>query len=320
MRKLGFQLILLLSLAAGSFAQDTVLLKNGDILTGKILQQNADYIYFKSPSFGSVALQTKDIAELRFETADGGAGSIPPEALPPESDEPTAVKKGTWNGQAGMAIAMRDSSSSDKSGVVSQEKYETYRVYGNVDWQGKKNKLRWDWNYRYSQNEISKRDDYFNVSQKYYHDFKDSYYATSKTIYQRDFKRKIEHEYLQTAEVGMKWIDGAKLTFSTSAGGGYHKYDRVSNAEGEVSIGQPKFILDESIRWQLLNSLTVMQKYTHLGDLTDYHFVFTAGLENKLINDVFLRLEYRLDRDTEVYYDDRGYEDKALMTSLLYKF
>ena len=53
---------------------------------------------------------------------------------------------------------------------------------------------------------------------------------------------------------------------------------------------------------------------------TNYHFVFIAGLENKLIRDLFLRLEYRLDRDTEVFYNDRGYYDKALLTSLLYKF
>ena len=45
-----------------------------------------------------------------------------------------------------------------------------------------------------------------------------------------------------------------------------------------------------------------------------------AGLENKLIRDLFLRLEYRLDRDTEVFYNDRAYYDKALLTSLLYKF
>ena len=70
----------------------------------------------------------------------------------------------------------------------------------------------------------------------------------------------------------------------------------------------------------MIDSLALFQKYTHLGNLDKYHFVFTSGLENKLIRDVFLRFEYRLDRDTDVDYDDNSYYDKALLTSLLYKF
>ncbi len=83
---------------------------------------------------------------------------------------------------------------------------------------------------------------------------------------------------------------------------------------------EPKFIFDESLEWTLVNSLTLFQKYTHLGDLENYHFIFSSGLENKLIRDLFLRLEYRIDSDTETAYDDNGYYDKALLTSLLYKF
>ena len=144
-------------------------------------------------------------------------------------------------------------------------------------------------------------------------------------MYQQDYRREIEHEYLQTAEMGIKWVSLKNFNLSTSIGGGYHRYDRITynhatNADEVVTRNQPKFIFDESLRWQIISSLTLIQKYTHLGDLTDYHFVFTAGLENKLIRDVFLRLEYRLDRDTEVFYDDRGYYDKALLTSVLYKF
>ena len=127
----------------------------------------------------------------------------------------------------------------------------------------------------------------------------------------------MENEFLQTAEMGINWFKRPKFQFSTSAGAGYHTYERLQNV---YSDSNTKFILDESIRWQMINSLTLFQKYTHLGNLEQYHFVFTSGLENKLIRDVFLRLEYRLDRDTEVNYNDKGYYDKALLTSLLYKF
>jgi hypothetical protein len=198
-------------------------------------------------------------------------------------------------------------------------------VYGNVDWKSEQNKLRWDWTYRYTRDETRKQDDYLNLTQQYSHAFSKNYYATAKTMYQRDYRRQIENEYLQTAEIGINWFDASAFQFSTSAGGGYHAYDRtkqnwVTKTDETLSIEEPKFIFDQSMRWQVTDPLALIQKYTHLGNLTNYHFVFMAGLENKLIRDVFLRLEYRLDRDTEVFYDDRGYYDKALLTSLLYKF
>lgn len=358
MKKPFIHLIVLLSMAMPLFAQDTVFFKNGDVLSGVILKQKEGRVYFKSPAFGSVSLSSRDIERLSYgsdlpietptfedlmeamqETAKPAMTPSPEEPvqlaekkLPatPKAEKvasaevkpPTAIKKkkDRWTGKTGISVAMRESTKSNNKGVISQEKYKTYNLYGNVDWKGEKDALRWDLIYRYSKNEVSKRDDFFNVTQKYSHDFQNNYFATTKTLYQRDYKRKIENEYLQTAEIGIKWFDTPKLKFYTSAGGGYHAYDRTSNAAGYVSVSQGKFILDQSLRWQLINSLTLIQKYTHLGDLTDYHSVFSAGLENKLINDVFLRLEYRMDKDTEIYYNDRGYDDKALLTSLLYKF
>ncbi len=327
-----------------ALAEDTVILKNGDVLTGQILEETSEHVYFKSHAFGAVSLQNKDIAEVRFQTDEHGEVATQPAApsdsepavqmlnpdefvgplqISPEEIEETVVDR--WSGQTGLSIAIRESVKSNAEGVTGTDQYETYRFYGDMAWQSNKNRLHWKWTYRYSRDEYDKQDDYLNVTQHYTHDFRENYYATAKTMYQRDYRRKITNEYLQTAEMGVKWIALPALEFSTSAGGGYHQYDRmkfnaVTQMDEELSITQPKFIFDESLRWQIIQSLSLIQKYTHLGDLKDYHFIFTAGLENKLVHDIFLRMEYRLDRDTEVYYDDRGYYDKALLTSLLYKF
>jgi opacity protein-like surface antigen len=340
----GTIVFILLALAGYACAQDTILLNNGDILTGTVLQQNADSVYFKSSAFGSVSLQTKDIREIRFETGELGEVVIPADAItvdpiPPAAMDPSrfvgplpapsgphdTAKESNWTGQAGLSIAMRESTQSDMDGVTGADEFETYRVYGNVDWKSEQNRLRWDWTYRYTRDEIRTQDDYLNLTQQYSHDFSKSYFTTAKTMYQRDYRRQIENEFLQTAELGIKWFDADAFKFSTSAGGGYHAYERNTQNgttldDETLSIEEPKFIFDQSLRWQVTDPLALIQKYTHLGDLTNYHFVFMAGLENKLIRDIFLRLEYRLDRDTEVFYNDRGYYDKALLTSLLYKF
>lgn len=328
MKKIIIHLMLVLC-AATSHAQDVIVFKNGDTLTGKILKQDDVHVYFKSDSFGSVSLQTRDIAEIKMDAPGIGKVVVPADAItdsesvqtePADAQMVDPKEKNRWSGQAGLAIAMRESNTLWRSGdemVEQDQEYESYRIYGNVNWMGERNNLKWNWTYRYGRTDVRKNDDYLNLTQNYQHDFTPTYFTTAKTIYQRDFRRGIDSEYLQTAELGVKWFDRPKFQFSTSAGGGFHKYDRVQN---QYSGTSGKFILDESMRWQMINSLTLFQKYTHLGNLENYHFVFTSGLENKLVRDVFLRVEYRLDRDTDVDYDDNGYYDKALLTSLLYKF
>jgi hypothetical protein len=318
-------------------ASDVIVFKNGDILTGKILKQDAERVYFKSSSFSSVSLDVDDIAEIRFKAGELGEVAVPTEVIASQKPsqpapkvaekKPAAVKpakiakkKSPWSGQAGMSVALRESNTLRRSGnslVEKNEEFESYRVYGNVNWKGDRNNLKWNWTYRYSKTDIRKNDDYLNVTQNYKHDFTDNFFARAKTMYQQDFRRGIDNEYLQTAEIGINWLDSKKLKFNTSVGGGYHEYDRTQEKYSEA---KGKFILDESLRWTIVNSLTLFQKYTHLGNLKDYHFVFNSGLENKLIQDVFLRLEYRIDRDTEVNYNDKSYYDKALLTSVLYKF
>jgi hypothetical protein len=327
--------------AATCLAQDVIVFKNGDMLSGSIIKQDEENVRFQSDSFGAVNLPTKSIKEIKIDTPVLGKVSIPAKAIVkqepkaptpappakqlasknklPAKKDPTP-KKSKWSGQAGLSIAMRESNTLRRSGdnlVERNQEFESYRAYGNVKWKGNKNDLKWDWTYRYSSTDLRKNDDFLNITQNYKHKFTDTYFAGTKTLYQRDFRRGIENEYLQTAEFGIKWLDTPKLKFSTSVGAGFHQYNRIQD---KYSDSEGKFVLDESLRWQMINSLTLFQKYTHLGNFDQYHFVFTSGLENKLIRDVFLRFEYRLDRDTEVNYDDNSYYDKALLTSLLYKF
>ena len=181
------------------FAQDTIVFKNGDVLTGTIIKQDSKHVHFETGSFGSVTLNTPDIAEIRIGTTEQRGEDIATETVPtPQKIGASPQVPNPWSGQAGVAIAMREKTLSDSTGVYSEEKYETYRLYGNVNWKGLKNNLDWNWTYRYSEDETKIRDDYLNITQKYNYNFKSSYYAEAKTVYQRDYNRNIENEYLQS--------------------------------------------------------------------------------------------------------------------------
>lgn len=226
-----------------------------------------------------------------------------------------------WSGQAGVAVSFRESNRQrrvDEQLEETDERYESYRIYGNLGWEAGRNNLDWIWNYRYSRNDVRMVDDFLNLSQHYRHNFTGPLFASARTRYEQDFRRGIEEEYLQTAELGISWFEkNTNVTFTTSLGGGFHWYERM-NAERPNADG--KFILNESLRWNLISTLTLFQKYTHLGSWKDYHLMFVGGLENRIIQDLFLRLECRLDRDTNIRYDDNAYYDRSMLTSLLYKF
>lgn len=320
-------LFLLLLLAATPLrAQDRVLLRNGDVVSGQIVEENDKQIYLRSKTIGMISVQTQEIEKIERTTVEEhdenlGAALTDPidpadliDLLPRRETAPESK----WSGQAGLSMAMRESTKYNSSGMIGDEQNESYRVHGNLAWKANQDRLDWDWSYRYSRDEYGKQDDFLNISQNYSHDFWENFYAKSKTVYQQDYRRAVEHEYLQTAEMGIKWFSNSDFELSTSAGGGFHKYERTnqsSKPDEELSI-----TFDQSMRWKIVNSLTLIQKYTHLGDLTNYHFVFTAGLENKLLSAVFVRMEYRLDEDTGIDNDNYRYRDKALLTSLLYKF
>jgi hypothetical protein len=333
MKRYTLYLILVFCTAVTAVAEDTIVFKNGDVLTGQILRQDDTSIRFSSSSLGELNLDHSDISEIISPPTKSAENVGLPE--PNESTNAPALEiataesiekaaaeeevKSQWSGQAGLSIAMRQIEDYNVTGTRKDDKFKTYRVYGHVNWQGERNSLNWNWTYRYSEDENRIRDDFLNLTQKYNRDFSKVYYGEAKTVYQQDYNRSIDNEFLQTAEVGRRWLDTPKVRFSTSIGGGYHVYEQSLSAQS-VSVSEPKFVFDESLEVDMIRTLTLFQSYTHLGDTDRYHFIFRTGLENNLIRDLFLRFEYRVDRDTDTIYDGRDYRDEALLTSLLYKF
>jgi putative salt-induced outer membrane protein YdiY len=82
----------------------------------------------------------------------------------------------------------------------------------------------------------------------------------------------------------------------------------------------PKAVFNEKLRWQIIENLALFQSYSHQGDLNNYQFNFSGGIENRLIKELFIKIEYKIEEDTEVNYDDKGFYNRSLIVSLLQKF
>jgi hypothetical protein len=298
---------------------ETIVFKNGDKLSGQIIEQNTTNLTFQAPAFGSVNLDRNAIAEILADTP-------PAEQSPPPQKTGVTATGGKWSGDTSISITFRESSNLDENGQITDVyKWEYYNLGASLRWKSGKNLFDWSSRYRYTQRNEDVHDDFFNLTQQYTYNFSPTYFARIKTLYQEDYRRKIKREQLQTAELGVNWINTEKLKLATSAGAAYHSYTRTDRSiaagtNGPFSFSGGKFSFDQSFRWQANGTVALFEQFTHLGDLTAYHRFFKGGIESKLVKNLILQLAYSIERETDIAYDDRAYYDTKMLTSLRYKF
>lgn len=333
-----------IGIVLGSPAADTVIFSNGDVLTGTVLEQNSTGVRLKSAVLGEIYLPLDSIQEVVL-SPSAKVDNAPEKIVQMVDPEPVSVEKGDksdgvaekeswkWSGKAGIGFTMQESQSTHrrKDGSLSESEmmeYSIFNLYGTLATIKNKNSFKWDWAYRYKESDIRKYDDFLELEQVYRHDLSRKYFARAKTSYRQDYLRGIDQERVQTAELGFKLFDTPTFKFGTSGGAAVQYYERDiveytdtrQEVPGEYSETNGKFVFEQTMKWQLNDMFSLHENYTHLGNFDKYHLVFEGGLENKLIDDLFIRLTYRLNRDTDVMFDDRAYYKKELLTSLFYKF
>ena len=290
---------------------ETINFKNGDKITGTIVGQTNDLILLNNDLIGII--------------------NIPSSQIKTEENKPK--KKTPWSGQISASVLTRDSNTLQKRNDTVTEKsqlIDDVKLQVQTSFKKKEYELKWASKYRFYRTDILGNiriiDDLFNVSQEYKYLFEGKpYYFFTRSLYQQDYRRAIDHEFLQTAEIGIDFIKKRNMTFSTSVGVAYHRYlrtvvnsDNAENIDRDVEL--PKGVFTENFRWEIIDDLALIQQYKHQGDLSNYQFSFKAGVENKMISNLFLKLEYKIEEDTEVSYDDKGYYNRSLLASIVYKF
>ena len=308
MRKKIFFLILIPLL---SFSE-TINFKNGDKISGTVVDRTNDLIVLNNEFVGIIKIPSNQI----------------------KKQINTTKKKTPWSGQISASVLTRDSNTlqkkyndtvTEKSQLIDDIKLQVQTLYKKENYE-----LKWASKYRFYRTDILGNiriiDDLFNISQEYKYLFSEkSYYFFSRSLYQQDYRRAIDHEFLQTAEIGFDIIKERNMTFSTSIGIAYHRYLRTivnsTNSENiDRDVELPKGVFTENFRWEIIDDLALIQQYKHQGDFSNYQFSFKAGVENKMISNLFLKLEYKIEEDTEVSYDDKGYYNRSLLASIVYKF
>lgn len=314
MKICGYALFFIIWITSISSAE-TVLFKNGDRINAISVEQTNDLLRITSERFGTILIEKNELQP-----------SPPPHTkkLPPT--KPTPKKTSAWSGQISASQTSRDLNTiQQRNNTLAErkQKLKDTRIQLKLNYMKSIHEFSWDAKHRYYYKD-RKIDDQYTLTQIYKRNIPlEKYYTSFKSMYQTDFRRAIEYEYLQTAEVGINWKKTKEMSISTSVGIAYHKYKRsiLSNNENIAqNVELPKAVFNEKIRWELINNLTLIQSYSHQGDFDNYQFNFSGGIENRLMKDLFIKIEYKIEEDTEVNYDDKGFYNRSLIVSLLQKF
>jgi len=302
---------------------ETITFKNGDQININSAQLFDDLISVDSENFGLLFFTPDELSRIIQHPE-------PKKTTPPSKPSNESAKKkekSNWSGQISVSRTSRDSNTiRQRNGNIEEKNQliEDTRVQIKARYKKNLNQFDWSIKHRFYRLDDRKIDDQYSLSQNYRRDTSGNrFFFNARSLYQQDYRRALDYEFLQSAEAGIQFKKSKKLTLSSSLGIAYHLYRRTvfSNDSTEISdVTLPKAIFNEELRWQIIDDLALIQQYRHQGDLANYQFNFSAGLENRLISKLFLKLEYKIEEDTEVAYDDRGYYNRSLLTSLLYKF
>lgn len=289
---------------------ETITFKNGDRINATSVEQTNDLLSITSDRFGIMLINKNELQ------------STP--ASPAKKPIPKTISK--WSGQISASQTSRDLNTIQQRNnnlVEQKQKLKDTRIQLKLNYAYLNHQFSWDAKHRYYYKD-RKIDDQYTLTQIYKKNIPSKkYYASFKSMYQTDFRRAIEHEFLQTAEIGIDWKKTKEISLSTSLGIAYHKYNRsiISNNENiDQNVELPKAVFNEKLRWQIIENLALFQSYSHQGDLNNYQFNFSGGIENRLIKELFIKIEYKIEEDTEVNYDDKGFYNRSLIVSLLQKF
>ena len=302
---------------------ETILFKNGDEIKIEDIQLFDNLVAIDTENFGLLFFTPTDLTNIiQFPE---------PKKAPAPQDPPKKVtikkEKSNWSGQVSVSRTSRDSNTiRQRNGNIQEQNQmiEDTRVQIKLRYKQDLNTIDWSAKHRFYRIDDRKIDDQYSLSQNYRRDTtRQRLFLNARTLYQQDYRRALDFEFLQSAEVGIQFKKSKKLMLSTSLGIAYHLYQRTIFSEGEAetsNVTLPKAVLNQNFRWEIIDDLVLIQGYRHQGDLANYQFNFSAGVENRLIAKLFLKLEYKIEEDTEVAYDDRGFYNRTLLASLIYKF
>lgn len=249
-------------LAVPSLFADTVKLKNGDTLTGKILERADGKVKFKGALFGELTLNESDIADYKIGDAPSTAAattSVPVASVPASSA--STANKSTFAGQKDAPTKPAWTRSITFGGNYLTPTFTQGQIPGApagttgaslslpgrvIGVQAAANFLRatqsdvhgLDLTYAYTDYEpAGTQTDNYSAAFIWNHKINDRYYTVSRTSYSVDQIKNIDYSAIQLLGVGYKIIDTPQTKFDIVPGVVLMQEKKGNAFDGEFQYG-----------------------------------------------------------------------------------
>ncbi|QHI69466.1 DUF481 domain-containing protein [Tichowtungia aerotolerans] len=317
---------------------NTVLvLSNGDRLKGAAVHEKNGVIHFTSDVLGKMTLQKSQVKEIippppaKTHAAQTPAAApvklvavpavkaVAKQAAPKKEAAKAAPKpKKYWSGNIGVSVNTHHAEYQQRAGsnLKRYEKDTDYlRLTTKVKWDRGRHHLEWNGSYVYSEVNENKNNDLYRWSQRYRCDLTDEWFGQSETSYEHNYLRILSKEVQQFSGLGWRPVKQPLLTLDVVPGVNYYYRDQADEQTEGVSPG-----FQQNLTSKLSQDLTLFQGFTYTGYPDQYYYKFNAGLNNRLIKNLSLRLEYKYEMDANVEDGADPFKQRQLISSIQYRF
>ena len=285
-----------------------VVLKNGDTLSGKIVEDSATEVIIESPILGTLTLAKTDVESVAKTIEDESGDSAEEEAAPepPAPEVEKSLSEYYWEnltqtifpkGFSGkFLLGYNYSESSDvQSGVQLglEGKYERgkHTVTGDIFYAYTRKKD--------ANGNVTKPTDKYGLNAAYEYDIKDPFFLRGSEKFLVDRVKKIEAQNDLNALGGWRALDEEKLSLDFAVGPGV-RYLKTSSSEGEWS---PLVTFNQKAFYQFSDSIRFNELFNYSVDPSDtgsYSLLFEVSSSIRLTPFAEPTIIYRNSYDSTV--------------------
>lgn len=273
---------------------DEIILKNGDRLSGTIVESSDKEMLFKSDILGELKIGMENIKTFTRDT-QADAAQQPPAAQPvPEPEKNAVDTEPKWTGDfTANFAAQRGNNNQDAINLRLTAKRET-----DID------KIQTEARYRFEQQENTSTgesettDDNLRFAGKYSRDFNERWYWFGKGSYEKDRIADLDRRIILGLGSGYRWIKSEKFNFATELGLAsiHEKYTDQQGTSDEITL-EAGYNMDAKVN----DKLTFAHRLTYypsFEDAADYLLTTDAELRYHITEKIFTSLRAELEYDS----------------------
>jgi len=325
-RKLFFLILFFFVFCSSSFA-DTLLLKNGDRLTGKVVRlEEEGELLFKSDMLGDITVDMKKVKNFNTD-----------EPIEIHLKDGTVIKaKALFDGEGRFVIKKEETQKPQTFAISEVEKINPYKVKwsGNltvgfnsskadsldeslnadarITRRTEKSRTRLEGYYLFARErkageaESKTTDDVFTIDGQHNQFFKKKIYGFANGRYKKDNVEDLDYRLIAGLGPGYQWIDTKKIEFSTEMGLAYVEESYTSiNPDTGLEEEEVKEDLSSQFGYNLelnpikrVKFLSKLKYYPSFEKFSDYFLNWDGELQITFRRPIFASFKAILDYDS----------------------